>query len=265
MPTSTKNNVFVGNNFDGDEVLYLTGQVPEPNGLVVDSNPIQFVIAARGGAVELSTVRIVISGNVIFDGVSSNFSPAYSTSTFEETDDGYLFSLINSAAYTISVITLVVIARTSNNELVTLIYSIRVLQTVEYSTQPESALTTIPVEYMTGECDTGYFSGSAGLVFASPSLFIANPSVTLDIDDIEVRTHTADHYDIPQTDNSRPFVFGPPLASPPPGAPIFPPYPTPDYLPVFNDPTFTFIKTTGASIVGVLHDTTFDEDIVILY
>ena len=268
MPTSVGYGASFGNNFGGGGLIYLVGLNPLPNTQIVGNAPIQFTVGVQGGLIDLSSIQVTVAGEFAFDGSVPAFTPQYSSSTYhyDGNNNGYSFSISRTGGYVVPTVTVSVTARTTDGATTTQTYSVIAFQSVQYPPAPVgTALISMSVSSFSGEYDSGLLADADGLLFISPSLFVPNPSVSVDVDDVEVRTRASDHYDVPAVGNSRPFLLGPPFAAPPVGSPAFPPVVSSNYLPVFNDPGFTFLKTTGATIVGVLHDTILSKDTVILY
>ena len=338
MPSNVGYGASVGNNFGAGGVIFVSNVSPSPNTLIGPGGTVNFTLGVQGGLISLSTVRVTIVGENGFDGSVPAFGAHYasgSTYHYNASVNGYDFSFARTSGFLSSDVLVVITGSTTDGATTTQTYSLLATPAPQYPLTPfGSALVTIPIGKFSGEATSGLLSGAAGQVFVTPGLDVANTSVSLDVDDVQVLTHTADHYDIPQTDNSRPLLWGPPksvvtfsisgvtshlgvirIATSSPhgfisgqtvtvsgvvgvpangswkvsvvssvtfdlvgsvfsgayvsgglaGPPVFPPPDDSAYTPVLNDPNFTFLKTTQASVVGELTDTNSGNTTVILY
>lgn len=268
MPVSSGYGTSVGKNFGGGGVINLVGVAPSPGSLATPSSAVQFTVSVSGDLVSLATVQVTISGEFAFDGSAPAFSSQYASSTYHysATDNGYTFNVVRTGGWITDTVTVTVVAQTVQGVPSTHVFSFYSTSTVHYPGVPSAGpLNAVPLSAFTGEYKSGLLAGTNGAVFFSPALLATGAvAASVDVDNVEVRTHSAESYVPRQTDNSRPFVWGPPggtdLGSPP-----FPPNFNSHYSPSLNNPNFTFLKTTGASVTGVLQDVTTGAEIRLLY
>jgi len=267
MPFNGSPGTTFGKTFSGD-VISLTDLDPLPGNYLASSGSIQFTIAAQDGSIELSSIRITINGSTGFTGSTDTFGPYFSAlSTYqpEPSVDGYSFVFERTGGFVDEDVVIEVYAETNNGTKTTTSYSLTTISLISYPDLPlELPLHGIKISSFSGESQEGLLGGAAGQVFFSPGLENADVNVQLDVDDIEVKTYSLEMYNKKQVGNERPFVWGPPFAIVPP-AYTFPPTVSTDYLPTLNDGNYVFVKTTDATVRGVLHDTILVEDVFIFY
>lgn len=268
MPVNVGNGASFGNNFGGGGIIYVDNIVPAPNTLVLPSVTLNFTIAVNGGMVDLASIQITTMGEPAFDGSIPAFDALYSSSTYtyNPSANGYDFAITRTGGFIGNGIPVTIVASTIDGAVTNQIYSVQTNITPAYPPTPFGvALIAIPMDRFSGEITSGLIGEDEGQVFLSPGLVDANPLVQLDVDDVRLSTDNAEHCFVKQTNNLRPFVWGPPFSSPPVGAPVFPPLISTQYMPTLNNPEYSFVKNEDYSVVGVLHDTILDTDTIILY
>lgn len=256
-----------GYNQKGGDIPYLTSLVPAPNSLIPLDGYIRFTLGVNDGLIDLTTVRITIASVLAFDGSMASFLGDFAGSDYVPVDNGYRFNLLKSSAYNSRVVTVLVEASTYGRTDINQSYQVTVNSLSDYPPVPYGTeLNMVPVSRFTGEVQSGPLAGGQGLMFVSPSLTFSSSGNQIDLDSAEVATQAGDAYAQDSGDNLRPFLWGPPLPIPPVPIPVFPPqFNVPNYMPVWNDPNYGFLKTTQRSVIGVMHDTISLEDTVILY
>lgn len=255
-----------GQNWGGGGIIYVTNVVPAPGSPIPGSGFFQFTIGVSGALIDITKVQITINGSELaFDGtVLSGPSfiglyTAFSSYQYSVPDNGYSFVLNRNSGFTSSPILIAIHAETVDGIATDQSYQLITLAAgFSYPPVPfGKPLTTIPLSRFKGEYNSGLLTGIAGAAFFSPALLNQNTGSILDVDSVEVRTHTADAYalqSIPQPDNSHPMLWGP--AQGPLPVKIFPPPYSSSYKPILNSPIYTFLKSTQRTAVGILRNTT---------
>jgi hypothetical protein len=258
-----------GYNYGGGGIPYLSSLVPAPNALIPIDGYVRLTVGVQGGMINLSTVHITVASELAFDGSTLSFGPDFlgSDYVFVPADNGYRFNILKSSPYDDQFATVIVEAETNDGTPTVQSYQVSTGAVIAYPPVPfGTELNRVPIRRFSGEVDTGLLSGAQGLAFVSPALKFQSIGSQMDVDVVEVATQAGDRYRQSPGDNLRPFLWGPPLLVPPVPVPVFPPqFDAVNYKPVWNGASFGFLKTTGRSVLGVMHDTILLTDTVILY
>lgn len=267
MPVNVGYGASYGNNYGGGGIISVFAISPTPNSLLDDGYPIDFTIGVSGSMIDLESIHITVGGEPAFDGSSTSFGAKFTAGSsyeYSSTYNGYSFSLFRFGGYPTDSVTVVIFAKSNDGAESTQIYS---LQTIPAPQYPPfvfgETLHSIPISSFSGESNAGLLNGALGQVFFTTGLIQADTNVQIDVDDIRVKTESAEKYQVNVEDNLRPLLWGPPQLSPPIDQ-IYPPIISSDYSPVFNG-EFSFVKTTKFTVRGVYHDNVSGEDTEIYY
>jgi len=256
-----------------------------PNGLISIENVFRFTIGIQNGSVSLHTITIIVEGRTAFS--KNQFHGEFKEgSSFSNNlpNNGYDFVIRRVNGYFLENVTITVIAGTGYDGLSTNTYHLRssiqrgpvnntLTSSVSVGSQraPQGSRTplgltlgSVPLSTFTGEGGPSVLSGATGLGFFSPSLNQQPGDSKIDVRSFEVTSTPSESYSPPPESNRRPWLWGPPLAIPPPNPPPFPPPYSVNYEPTFNS-EFCFLKTTKRSVYGVLTDTFSSQSVLILY
>lgn len=255
----------VGQNVGGGGIPYLTNLVPAPNGFIPDDLILQITVGVLGSLIDLSNTRITVGAALAFDGSIPDFTPNFTGSTYQysPSDNGYSFSILLPIDDLTGSPQIEVDTQTTDGTVSSQIY--HVLSSIVYPPMPFGVvIAEIPFDRFTGQVDSGILTKNSKL-FMSASLLEANSGNQFDMDFLESRSMASDAYvtPLPIDGVNRPFMMGPPPASPPSPVPVWPPQYSSSYMPVLNDPSFALMNTK-AQIRGTLINTTTMVETVIL-
>lgn len=268
MPVNVGYGASYGNNYGGGGIISISNINPSPNTLLGDGFPIDFTIGVTGSIIDLESIYITVGGELAFDGSSATFGPKFiagSSYGYSAPFNGYSFSLIRFGGYPTDNAAIVISARSNDGAESVQTYSVQTIPAPQYPLFVfGSKLHSIPLSKFSGESNQGLLNGALGQVFFTTGLVEADPSVQIDVDDIQVKAESAEKY-VPNLENNlRPLLWGPPLSVIPPSPPVYPPVVSVDYVPVFNG-EFSFVKTTKFTVHGTYHDNITGDDTEIFY
>lgn len=257
---------------------------PNPDGLISVDNIFRFTIESQY-PVSLSTVTIIVEGRTAFS-KNQFYGEFKEGSSFSSSlsGNGYNFVIRRASGYFLEHVAITIIASTQFDGPSTNTYHLRSssqrspsrsVPVHSVKAAPRAALPNsgaplgqtlglVPLSTFTGEGGPAVLSGATGLGFFSPSLNQQPGISEIDIRSFEVKSTPSESYSPPPGSNRRPWLWGPPLAVPPPSPPPFPPLYSVNYEPTFNS-EFCFLKTTQRSVQGVMYDTLTLESFLILY
>lgn len=238
-----------GYNSRGEEESFVTGLLPEPNGMLPSDRFVRFSVGAVGAPPDASTLRVTAGGLVAYDGSTGTFSSVFSTSTVSAASDGSIaFAVKRTGSYPGRVATFLVEGSSTYGIPILFSWVVTVQSLTAYPPMPSGLeLGRVPIQRLSGEVQTGILGGAAGLVFASPALVAPNSGSQVDVDKAEITSHAGDWYVLDPGTNPRPFLWGPPPSIP--SGRVFPPdFSPPDYEPVWGDPGYAFMRTTPHAV-----------------